>query len=422
MYNNIDIEVEKGAFALFYLTELNFLRLILKKMHIDSRVITEGEKIEKDIDRGLREFLKAEDKCSVLFKKPWDKLEENTVYKITDAFSCCYIFMLLPQMPSKSAFVAGPYVNSEITHSALVEVAEKYSIPSWLFSQLEKYFGNITFVEDERYIMAVCNSLAEVMWGGEEKYTVEKSIGLENKTDATEAVNALKSKSEDPMLSVRALEERYEAENRMMQAVSQGNLHSVEQFFGGISSLVFEQRTDDPLRNMKNYMIIGNTLLRKAAENGSVHPYYIDSVSTDFARKIEQTATVAETSALMRNMVRKYCSLVRTHSMKNYSLFVQKIITTVDSDLTADLSLRNFARMLNVNSSYLSVLFKKETGKTLTEYVAQKRMEHAAYLLRTTKLQVQAVAQQCGIYDVNYFAKMFKKIMGKTPKEYRNDI
>ena len=36
-------------------------------------------------------------------------------------------------------------------------------------------------------------------------------------------------------------------------------------------------------------------------------------------------------------------------------------------------------------------------------------------------MQIQAIAQQCGIYDVNYFAKTFKKVIGKTPKEYRED-
>ena len=76
----------------------------------------------------------------------------------------------------------------------------------------------------------------------------------------------------------------------------------------------------------------------------------------------------------------------------------------------------------NEKSFSLSALFKKETGKPLTEYVTRKRVEHAAYLLRSTSMQVQTVAQQCGILDVNYFAKMFKRYTGKTPKEYREGI
>lgn len=390
----------------------------MKNLNIDTHIVTENNSYANEIDRGLRAFFDVETDYVGWIKN----LKENTVYRITDDFCCCYIFMVLPDTEEKSVMVAGPYIKTEMTYQTLIELAEKNSVPSRMFTDIEKYFGNITCINDERYIATVCNSLAEIMWGGDDKYTVEEKTLSENINIDFEPIAALKQKTDDPVLSVGILEERYAAENRMMQAVSQGNSHTVEQLFSNASNLVFEKRADDPLRNMKNYLIISNTLLRKAAENGFVHPYYIDSVSTDFARKIEQANTVSETSLLMREMAKKYCSLVKTHSMKKYSPFVQKIITTIDSDLTTDLSLKNFARMLNVNASYLSVLFKKETGKTLTEYVSQKRIEHAAYLLRTTKLQVQTVAQHCGIYDVNYFAKIFKKITGKTPKDYRNEI
>lgn len=108
--------------------------------------------------------------------------------------------------------------------------------------------------------------------------------------------------------------------------------------------------------------------------------------------------------------------------MKGYSLLVQKVITRIDSDLTTDLSLKTQAHLLDVNPSYLSTLFKKETGLTLTDYVNKKRVENAVFLLNTTTMQIQTIAQYCGIADVNYFTKIFKKYIGKTPKEYRGDI
>lgn len=72
-----------------------------------------------------------------------------------------------------------------------------------------------------------------------------------------------------------------------------------------------------------------------------------------------------------------------------------------------------------MSAGYLSTVFSKETGKTVTEYIREKRMKHAAFLLSTTHLQIQTVALHCGIMDVQYFSKTFKKFMGKTPKEYR---
>ena len=49
-------------------------------------------------------------------------------------------------------------------------------------------------------------------------------------------------------------------------------------------------------------------------------------------------------------------------------------------------------------------------------------MEHAATLLRTTALQVQTVAQYCGMTDVNYFSKVFKRYVGLSPKEFRQSL
>lgn len=221
---------------------------------------------------------------------------------------------------------------------------------------------------------------------------------------------------------MQALELRYASENKLLQAVSQGLAHKAEMLLGNPSASFLEQRVADPLRNAKNYAIILNTLLRKAAENGFVHPLHIDRISSDFARKIELLDSPDRSLQLQKEMIRKYCLMVKNHSMKGYSLLVQKVITQIDSDLTDNLTLNAMAEMLKINPSYLSSLFKKETGTTLTDYVNRKRVEHAILLLNTTSLQIQTIAQYCGIPDVNYFTKIFKKYINKTPKEYRENI
>lgn len=406
---------------MFYDAELAFFCRVLNNSNIDTCTVTEKQPLPENLDRGLRNFLGLEANYKKLFDEPWERLKPNTIYKVTDGFFCTYIAILLPETAEKSVLVAGPYVNTEITRTMLMEAAEKYSVAPQTVSQIAKYYGNIPVVQDEKFLFTLCHSLGDTLWGSGNNYSVENvTYSMIDKIDA-DAIHAFKAKSDDSLLAIQILEERYAAENRMMQAVAQGKSHQVEQMFSYASNLVFEKRTDDPVRNMKNYLIISNTLLRKAAELGSVHPFYIDSVSTDFAKKIEQCKSVADATELLRKMVRKYCALVKKHSSKNYSLLIQKVITIVDSDLTADLSLKKFADLLSVNASYLSSLFKKETGKNLTEYVAEKRIKHAAYLLRTTNLQIQTVAQHCGIYDVNYFAKTFKKYTNQTPKEYRKN-
>ena len=108
--------------------------------------------------------------------------------------------------------------------------------------------------------------------------------------------------------------------------------------------------------------------------------------------------------------------------MRGYSALIRQVLTHIDNDLSSDLSLQKLADIIGYNPSYLSALFKKETGRTLTEYVTSKRIQYAVFLLNATTMQIQIIASYCGIPDVCYFSKTFKKYMGMTPTEYREYV
>ena len=118
-------------------------------------------------------------------------------------------------------------------------------------------------------------------------------------------------------------------------------------------------------------------------------------------------------------MAKSYCTLVKSYNMSSYSEPVRHILVTVDASLAGDLSLKRFAEELFLNSSYLSALFKKELGMTLTDYVNANRIGHAKKLLKSTSLQIQDIAVRCGIPDIHYFTRLFKRETGISPREWR---
>ncbi len=404
-----------------YNKKLDFFRKILDNYRINNCIITADDTTYRLADRGLRDSLGLNNDYDQLFCAHHETLKENTILKITDSFSCNYIFITLPETDGQKTFIAGPYINSEITQKTIIDSATRYNIPQSLRNQIEKYYTTVPVYTDEDIIRSLFNALGVELWGSMEKFTTKALNLAPIDKSFPEVVEKLNQQIDDPLLAMQLIESRYEGERELMQAVSQGITHKAEQIISNSSELMLEMRVPDPVRNMKNYVIVANVLFRKAVEQGGVHPFYIDGVSSDFARKVEKIKSVQEGIDMMHDMIYKYCNLVKKHSMKNYSMIIQKVITLIDSDLTADLSLHKLAQSLNVNASYLSSLFKKETGMTLTEYVSKKRIDHAAFLLTSTNLQIQGVAQHCGIFDVNYFTKMFKKYTGKTPREYRED-
>ena len=77
------------------------------------------------------------------------------------------------------------------------------------------------------------------------------------------------------------------------------------------------------------------------------------------------------------------------------------------------------AQAAGVNPTYLSYLFRKEMGIGFSNFLLNQRIECAKALLRETNLKVREAAEQSGFHDYHYFAKVFKKINGLSPAEYR---
>jgi len=80
---------------------------------------------------------------------------------------------------------------------------------------------------------------------------------------------------------------------------------------------------------------------------------------------------------------------------------------------------RQLARKVFINETKLKAGFKHITQQTIYEFLTQLRIDKAKHLLETTYLPVETIAYQCGI-DHSNLIRQFKKLTGKTPKDWRN--
>ena len=404
--------------------ELLFFIDILNNSHIPCHIIDTSDAAASGVyDFGLRRLVDPQMDYREHFYRTIRQCEPGVIYRIRDPFLCRYY---LGRVPGEGDFfvLVGPYTEAEVTLQDILHITERFSLPDYLTGRFEKIFRVIPIVEDGdgTGLLVLINSLAKRLWGGMKQFSLQDMY--DNYFFHTEPV-ALRpddKKEEDAFLSMKALEKQYESENALIQAVARGETHTAEMLLGAFPRAHLEHRSVNTLRDCKNYAIIANTLLRKAAEYGNVHPLHIDSLSSRFARAIENASSKEDIYRLMREMARKYCLLVKNYSLQGYSSLVRDVLVRIGSDLTADLSLKTQAAYLHVSASYLSTVFKKETGSSLTEFVNRKRVEYGIFLLNSTDLQIQTIARHCGIPDLNYFTKTFKKYKGFTPSEYRNQI
>ena len=399
--------------------ELNFFSDVLMKCHIHTATVSPLDSAESMTDPRFTSIVGFP--ADVTVGQMLGSIEDHTKYKLTNELNLQFVYMRLPLLSEKNIFVIGPYLAAQPRSKDLLEFCESARIPLGAQQTLKEYYWSVPVLTEGDRIFVMIDTFCERIW-----QTSSFAIVEHNKQQAHSMIRLQSSaygKSFGEIeANVKMMEARYAFENEMMRAVSMGQQHKENLLLLKLNDNLFERRTADPLRNAKNYCIIMNTLLRKAAENGGVHPVYIDNTSSKFAARIEILSDVKSCASLMREMFSSYCRLVYKHSIRRYSPIVQKTILIVDSDISAELSLNSLAQKQGISAGYLATIFKKETGKTVSEYIKDKRIEHAMYLLGTTHLQIQTVALHCGIMDVQYFSKIFKKKIGKNPREYREAL
>ena len=400
--------------------ELNFLKNLLVNLNLNTRIIEENYEMEP-FDYGLRQLINPDIDYSKHFNELLSYCNSNAINHIMDEFSFQYTMIKLPITNTATYLLVGPYSLTSFSSNHQIKLAEKYHIPPECNQLLDYILQKVPIFISYNYLSTIFNTFGDIIFGSADHYTVNNSE-YESKYLLTSFTdNAEEPKYSDVLFdTMQYMEERYRLENDLLHSVAHGQINKIEMQIATITPQLFEQRLSDPIRNYKNYAIVMNTLLRKAAESGAVHPLYVDQISSKYAHRIDNTNSVDALISIMREMPRKYALIVKNHSLKGYSTPVRKIMMNVYSNLVGDLSLKTQAKMLNINASYLSSLFKKETGFTLTEYVNSQRIQHAVFLLNSTDLQIQTIAQHCGYTDICYFTKTFKKIIGKTPTEYRS--
>lgn len=221
---------------------------------------------------------------------------------------------------------------------------------------------------------------------------------------------------------VQIVEQRYRYENKLMSAVEQGNISLMEQLLIKNDHTKYplpDRFPNDPLRSRKNLAFVSNTILRKAVENGGVHPVYIDSISEKFAIQIEKTATIKQLELLQDNMHLEYCKLVQQLSLSSYSPYIRKALEYIRWHLSEEITLTKVALEIGINKYELSRSFNKETGLSFPEYIHTMRLKEATLLLNNEKLSITDISYMVGYNDVNYFIKVFKKLYAVTPHQYR---
>ena len=177
----------------------------------------------------------------------------------------------------------------------------------------------------------------------------------------------------------------------------------------------------DKLRNQKYLFVAAVTMASRTAISAGMQTERALNASDLYIQKMDMLSSVEEVIELAVDMMKYYAKEVASiERAPKCSLPVTKCIDYIFYHMNEKLTVTLLAEQVQLNPSYLSTIFKKETGVQLGDYILHKRIETAKNMLRYSQYSYSEIASILAFSSQSHFVQSFKKIVGVTPKVFRN--
>ena len=162
-------------------------------------------------------------------------------------------------------------------------------------------------------------------------------------------------------------------------------------------------------------------LLSRATVDAGANIHQVFVANTEYLHQINKVATLEELSTWLTGVLHYFINYTFDYPNIKHSDVVYKCIDYIKQNFDRKITLDDIAVYVSLSRSYLSKLFKDETGYSLFSYINHIRIEKSKELLLDDTISLVDVAGLCGFEDQSYFTKVFKKETGISPKRFRDN-
>jgi AraC-like DNA-binding protein len=212
-------------------------------------------------------------------------------------------------------------------------------------------------------------------------------------------------------------------ERQLCRYIREGNAQMLSKFLSNnrlYADLVTLSKAN-PLRSRKNLVICLITLASRAAVEGGLRTELAYALSDIYIQRLEEINNIKDISGLSEKVYFDFTERVYKIKSQSLSRIVMLCQSYIHKHLNENIRVSYVAQLLKVNSNYLSGLFKKEMGMTISEYILGEKIKEAKHMLAYTNHPILEIYSSLNFCDQSHFTKMFKKNTGMTPKQYRKN-
>lgn len=212
----------------------------------------------------------------------------------------------------------------------------------------------------------------------------------------------------------------YDREMEFFQNIRLGNVDLVKQLFKPLDCEQMGRLSEDALRNLKYHLIITVALITRYCIEGGMEMETAYNLSDIYIQSIDKCHQEKEIHMLHQELVEDYAQ--RMQLLHKETLYPKPIIICLDyiyDNLHTKISLDALAETVGLSPSYLSRLFRREVGLTISEYIMKKRLETAENMLKYSDHSCIDISTYLCFSSESHFIQTFRKHTGYTPKAYR---
>lgn len=142
----------------------------------------------------------------------------------------------------------------------------------------------------------------------------------------------------------------------------------------------------------------------------------------DSYRSLYRQKSVASIIVWLKTLEEGLCKEFQAHPVRQKNFLVENTKKYIDEHLNERISLTDLAECFHVSPNYLSQLFKKYMDIGINKYICQKKIDASKELLKQPELKIYEVADHFGFENAFYYNKVFKRVTGISPKEFRSHL
>jgi two-component system, response regulator YesN len=340
-----------------------------------------------------------------------ESLEKKKYYELVDNLNQRIFIFKVEDL----YIIVGPYIKKFLGEIEIEKIGSINKIPPSLIESLKFHFYGLPII-DSYYLEKTINSILKSLNSNKfypyaykkiDNYKINKPIEREYK---------------ESNVTEKAIYEKYEIENSLLYQVEHGQVEEIKLSLENIASVAKEEYlidfyTTNPQAAMASY----RTLIRKSAEKSGLPVPIIDRIISKHTQimlsssSLEQMKTIASLAIELTSEIRNY--LLNT---KYNSPLIKNVCDYLYVHYNQNFKIKDFANKFNISEYYLLHVFKKETNKTINNYLEDIRITKAKEMLKDNLLSIAEISNLVGYEDNNYFTKVFKKKCDITPSKYRS--